>query len=319
MATARPLTVRLRGASPLAVRVVFLVGMVAAFTLLAGTFTSLASVTNVLVTMPYVGIIAVGMTLLLISGEFDLSVGAVSGLAAVTAALLMTDFGLDPGVSIVVALAMCAAIGLMNGLLVTQVGVPSFLATLGTLYVVKGIAQSITQAKPVYPLPPIIGEIGTVAPLGLNWAFLTFIALIIAAELVLTRTVYGRWIYATGGNREAASIAGISTTLVKTANFMIVAVLAGLSGVLTMANLNIAKTNIGTGLELTVIAAVAIGGTSLFGGVGTAIGTLVGMIILQVAVTGLVTVGVSLYWHSLIVGLLMVGSVSIAFARRKAM
>jgi ribose/xylose/arabinose/galactoside ABC-type transport system permease subunit len=105
---------------------------------------------------------------------------------------------------------------------------------------------------------------------------------------------------------------------VKTANFMIVAVLAGLSGVLTMANINIAKTNIGTGLELTVIAAVAIGGTSLFGGVGTAVGTLVGMIILQVAVTGLVTIGVSLYWHSLIVGLLMVGSVSIAFARRKA-
>ena len=319
-----------RDAGPLrqrALRVLALgeVGVVAALLLLAllfyaiqPAFLSARNVRAIVNVVSFVGVIAIGQTILLVSGEFDLSVGSVAGLCAVTSARLMTAAALPVPLAVVGGLLLGALIGLVNGVVVVKLRIPAFIQTLGMLFIGQGLIQVVTNGYPVYPLPDSVGDFGQQTILfGLGWSFFSFVALAVLGDFVLRRTVVGRNMYATGGSREVARLVGIDTDRYKVGAFMLIGTLAGAAGMFVMADLASGTTSIGSGWELTVIAGVVVGGVSLFGGAGTMAGGLTGMLLLQVVQSGLVVVGVSANWQQIAVGVIMVVAVGLDLLRRR--
>ncbi len=266
--------------------------------------------------MSFVGVIAVGQTLLMICGELDLSVGSVAGLCAIVAAHLMKNAGWSVEASVLAGLACGATAGLVNGFFAVRVGLPAFIATLGMLYIARGLNYLLCKGYPIYPLPPAVKQFGSAEPLGVSWSFWVMLALIVAADIMLRRTVTGREMLATGGNREAAQISGINTLRTKWMCYVFTGMLAATGGMLLMSQISVGQAEIGTGWELDVIAGVVIGGVSLFGGVGTVAGTFLGLLIMQVVRSGLVMAGVNTHWQTVAVGAIMILAVSIDLFRR---
>jgi ribose/xylose/arabinose/galactoside ABC-type transport system permease subunit len=281
-------------------------------------FLSVRNIRAILTVVSFVGIIAIGQTVLLVSGEFDLSVGSVAGLCAVVSARLMTTLALPVPLAIAAGLLLGAAIGLVNGLVVVRLRIPAFIQTLGMLFIGQGLTQVVTNGYPVYPLPDALGDFGeSVIVFGLGWSFCFFVVAALLGDFVLRRTVLGRNLYATGGSREVARLVGINTDLYKIGAFVLIGALAAAAGMFVMADLASGTTSIGSGWELTVIAGVVVGGVSLFGGAGTMVGGLVGMLLLQVVQSGLVVVGVSANWQQIAVGVIMVVAVGLDLLRRR--
>ena len=301
------------------------IGVIAALVLIAGffyvlepAFLSGRNTRAILNVVSFVGIIAVGQTILLISGEFDLSVGSVAGLSAVVAGTLMTAAALPVPLAILGGLGVGAVLGLLNGLIVVRLGIPAFIQTLGMLFIGQGLIQVVTGGYPVYPLPPQVSEFGmTSIGFGLGWSFAFFVLLALIADLVLRRTVLGRNLYATGGNKEVARLVGINTATYKIAAFTLVGALSGIAGMFVMADLGSATTSIGSGWELVVIAGVVVGGVSLFGGAGTVAGGVVGILLLKAVQSGLVVIGVNSNWQQIAVGVIMVLAVGLDILRRR--
>ncbi|TPI64983.1 ABC transporter permease [Mesorhizobium sp. B3-1-3] len=288
------------------------------FWLLEPAFLSERNIRAILNVVSFVGIIAIGQTILLVAGEFDLSVGSVAGLSAVVAAKLMTAAALPVTVAILGGVGVGALIGLVNGLIVVRLGIPAFIQTLGMLFIGQGLIQVVTGGYPVYPLPEAISAIGGAdLAFGLGWSFAFFIVAAIAADFVLRRTVLGRNIYATGGNQEVARLVGIDTSAYKIGAFIVVGALAAIAGMFVMADLGSGGTSIGSGWELTVIAGVVVGGVSLFGGAGTVAGGVVGILMLKVVQSGLVVIGVNSNWQQIAVGVIMVMAVGLDIVRRR--
>jgi ribose transport system permease protein len=295
-----------------------LILIVAFFYVIEPAFLSVRNIRAILRVVSFVGIIAIGQTILLVGGEFDLSVGAVAGLSAVCSAKLMTALALPVPLALVGGVITGGAVGLVNGLVVVKLKIPTFIQTLGMLFIGQGLIQVVTNGYPVYPLPPIIGDIGFAdIAFGLGWSFVFFVIAALLADFVLRRTVLGRNMYATGGNPEVARLVGINTTRYKIGAFMVVGMLAAIAGMFVMADLASGTTSIGSGWELHVIAGVVVGGVSLFGGAGTMAGGLIGILLLQVVTSGLVVVGVNANWQQIAVGVIMVFSVGLDIVRRR--
>lgn len=292
--------------------------LIAFFWLLEPAFLSERNIRAILNVVSFVGIIAIGQTILLVAGEFDLSVGSVAGLSAVVAAKLMTAAALPVSIGILGGIGVGALIGLLNGLIVVRLGIPAFIQTLGMLFIGQGLIQVVTGGYPVYPLPEAINTIGgTDLVFGLGWSFAFFIIAAIAADFVLRRTVLGRNMYATGGNKEVAHLVGINTSVYKIGAFITVGALSAIAGMFVMADLGSGGTSIGSGWELTVIAGVVVGGVSLFGGAGTVAGGVVGILMLKVVQSGLVVIGVNSNWQQIAVGVIMVMAVGLDIVRRR--
>ena len=292
--------------------------LVAFFWLLEPAFLSERNIRAILNVVSFVGIIAIGQTVLLVAGEFDLSVGSVAGLSAVVAAKLMTAAALPVAVAVVGGVGVGALIGLVNGLIVVRLGIPAFIQTLGMLFIGQGLIQVVTGGYPVYPLPAAINDMGnTDLAFGLGWSFAFFIIAAIVADFVLRRTVLGRNMYATGGNKEVAHLVGINTNAYKIGAFIVVGALSAIAGMFVMADLGSGGTSIGSGWELTVIAGVVVGGVSLFGGAGTVAGGAVGILMLKVVQSGLVVIGVNSNWQQIAVGVIMVMAVGLDILRRR--
>ena len=290
----------------------------ALFTVIEPAFLSARNVRAILQTISFVGVIAIGQTFLLVCGEFDLSVGSVAGLTAVTGGRLMATWGFPVPVAVAGALSLGALIGLVNGVVVVKLKIPAFIQTLGMLFIGQGLIQVVTNGYPVYPLPDAVGRIGEQTVIfGLGWSFAFFALLALLGDFVLRRTVVGRNMYATGGNREVARLVGINADRLKISAFVLTGLLAGVAGQFVMADLASATTSIGSGWELTVIAGVVVGGVSLLGGAGSMAGGLIGMLLLQVVESGLVVVGVSANWQQIAVGLIMVVAVGLDLLRRR--
>ena len=295
-----------------------LVILVALFYVLQPAFLSDRNIRAILQVVSFVGIIAIGQTMLLVCGEFDLSVGSVAGLSAVVSATLMTAAAWPVPLAILGGIATGAVVGLVNGIVVVKFRIPAFIQTLGMLFIGQGLIQVVTNGAPVYPLPPVIGATGMVTVVfGLGWSFVFFIIAAVVADFVLRRTVLGRNMYATGGNPEVARLVGINTNFYKIGAFVTIGMLAAIAGMFVMADLASGTTSIGSGWELTVIAGVVVGGVSLFGGAGTMAGGIVGILLLQVVSSGLVVVGVSSNWQQIAVGVIMVLAVGLDIARRR--
>ena len=240
-----------------------------------------------------VSIMAVGMTLVIVSGEFDLSVGSTMALAGVMGALAMSAFADVWVVGAVAALATGALVGLVNGLLTTWLSIPSFLITLGSLSIGRGLALLVTGTRPVNILDEryyaIFGE-GSL--LGIPAPIVWTIVVVAAGIVLLHYSTFGRRIYATGGNATAARYTGIDTSRVKTLCLVIAGMLAGLAALVLTARSHAARPDAGAGIELDVIAAVILGGAALAGGYGTIVGALVGSLMIGVLNNGLNLTGV---------------------------
>lgn len=295
-----------------------LVAFAIVFSCIDSSFLGSNSMAAMLRAVAFVGIIAVGQTWLMVAGEIDLSVGSVAGLCAVVASWTMKQAGwpLEAGLAAGLATGMLA--GFCNGFVAIRLGIPAFIATLGMLYIARGLNYLLCKGYPIYPIPESLTAFGKAEPFGLSWAFIILAAAVIAGDFCLRKTVFGRKVMATGGNAEVARIAGINTDAVKISCYVLTGTLAALAGILLMTQLNVGQPEIGTGWELDVIASVVIGGVSLFGGVGTVAGTFLGLIIMQVVRSGLVISGVNTHWQTVAVGVIMIIAVGIDLLRRRA-
>jgi ribose transport system permease protein len=304
----------LRGERPYMLYVAFLV-MLVVFSLASPWFLSLDNFLNIGRQTTLVSIVAVGMTFVIIARQIDLSVASTLALSGMTAALAMSMVYNSWIVGAVASLSTGALIGLINGLLTTQLTIPSFLVTLGTLSAARGLALMVTNTKPVIITNEtyfkIFGE-GSLA--GIPAPILLTLAVTGAGILLLHYSVYGRRIYAAGGNPTAALYSGIHIKQVTTLAFVLTGTLAGLASLVLSARSHAARPDVVQGMELDVIAAVILGGCSLFGGRGFVLGTLLGSLIIGTLNNGLVLLGVSSSLQLVIKGAIIVAAV--AFTKR---
>lgn len=303
--TARLILFRQRIAeSPESVAIITLLLVFLFFSFSAPKFLTFYALSNVLTFASVFGIVVVGVTFLMISGEFDLSVGSTLAAAGYVFLLsLLAD--VPPVFAMLLALAVSALFGLINGLIVIGSGIPSFIATLGTLLAYRGIVRALGGGQATNYTPetkPALFTIlnGYIAPINqmtdpagnLRVSSLWFIGVIIVVSIVLMRTRYGNWTFAVGGNPGAALSQGVNVKKVKLINFVISGFLAGLAGVIMFAQRSSMNELIGEGLELTAVAAAVIGGVALAGGSGTIVGAALGMLLLSMLEQGLVLMGV---------------------------
>lgn len=266
----------------------------------------------------FLGIVATGLTFLLIAGELDLSVGSAYGFLAVLMAFLV-DLEFSIVVAIAITFAVGAGVGAVNGLATTVFSVPSFIVTLGMLGVLRGLALGISDGLPVGPVESVTynslsaGRLFGEVPAQVVW--LAVIALI--GALVLAKTRFGYHVYATGGNRAAAAGAGIATGRTKLICFVLTGLLVALVAVLSVGWLGNANPLTGSGFELQAIAAVVIGGTSLFGGAGSILGTLLGAAVIGMLNNGLVLIGVDQYWQQFAIGAIILAAALLNVTLRK--
>jgi ribose transport system permease protein len=260
---------------------------------------------NIGVQVAVVAIIAVGQTLVILTGGIDLSVGSVAGLGGVLGSMAIAKAGFPIVPGIIVGVLTGAVIGLVNGLLVTQMKLPPFIATLGMLGVARGLTFIVGGENAVYGLPPnfrLFGE-GQIGRVPMPILYLAVIAG--AGYLVLSRTKLGRYAYAIGSNKEAARLSGIALNRYLIAVYVICAALAGFGGMIAASLVHSGQPNYGVGLELSVIAACVIGGASLFGGVGTIGGTLIGALLMAVITNGCVLLNITQYYQQVIIGVII--------------
>jgi ribose/xylose/arabinose/galactoside ABC-type transport system permease subunit len=304
----------LRGEWPYMLYFAFLILLVV-FSFASPWFLSLDNFLNIGRQTTLVSIVAIGMTFVIIAGQIDLSVGSTLALSGMAAALAMANIGNSWIVGAVAGLGTGAIVGLINGTLTTRLSIPSFLVTLGTLSAARGLALMVTNTKPViitnerYFL--IFGEgsfLGLPAPIA--WTLVATIG----GVLLLHYNIFGRRIYAAGGNPTAALYSGIQIKSVTTIAFVITGALAGLAALVLSARGHAARPDVVQGMELDVIASVILGGCSLFGGRGLILGTLLGSLIIGTLNNGLVLVGVSSPMQLVIKGAIIVAAV--AFTKR---
>ncbi len=306
---------------------VLLVLMIIVFTAINPAFLSLGNVGNLLAFTVELGLIALAMTLLMTSGEFDLSVGSVFGFAAVIMWTLFNTDVMPLALAFLVALGLSLLIGFVSGLFVTKLAIPSFLVTLGMLLVVRGTSLWLTDGFPQrawnagdeWLAELLVGDFYVCATgieqetcgLRIYMSVVWFILFAALCHYVLTRTRFGNWMTASGGNANAARNRGVKVDRVRIALFMFSSFMAGLAGIISSIRTSAANPNSGTGYELETIAMVVIGGTALMGGRGTIIGTVLGIFILRLMRNGIVLVGVPGLAYNIFIGAIILGMMAL--------
>lgn len=291
-----------------------LVALVIVFSLLSDVFLSTNNLLNVLTAIAVTGIIAVPATMLLVAAQVDLSVGSGAAFCGVALAVMQPRVGL--AVAVLVAIGAGIMIGAVNGFLVNVLGVNSLITTLGTLAVFRGFTQLVADGQTV--LVTGFGGLGTARPfLNIPLPVIIFMAVLILGVVIMRYTVYGRSLYAIGANSTAARLVGIRTGWVLFGTFVASGLGVALAGLILVSQLSAASPISATGLELTVITAVVLGGASLNGGQGTIAGTALGLLILGVLNNGLVLMNVSTFWQDVARGTLLIVAVSFDQLRQR--
>jgi inositol transport system permease protein len=303
---------------------IFLVfaAMVLAASILSPAFVSSTNLINVVRQMSIVGLIALGVTGVIVSAGIDLSSGSVVGLTAVVAASLAQDPEYStpfyPGLHlplVVPVLAAClvgALVGLINGTLVAKTRIPPFIATLGTYTAIRGLALLYTGGRPISDLTDSYNFIGQGDVFGLPVPIIILVVMATVTHILYAHTKFGKYIYAIGGNEQAARVSGIDSSRYKMLIYVYASFLAGLAGLVVSSRIGSGQPGLGVGYELDAIAAAVIGGTSLSaGGIGTVAGTIVGALIIGVLNNTLDLMNVSAYWQQIIKGCIIVGAVII--------
>ena len=294
--------------------------MVLAASILSPAFLSSTNLINIVRQMSVVGLIALGVTGVIVSGGIDLSSGSVVGLTAVVAASLAQDPEYStpfyPGVhgplivSVLAACAVGALVGLINGSLVAKTRIPPFIATLGSYTAIRGLALLYTGGRPISDLTDAYNFIGQGDVFGVPVPIIVLVVMAVVTHILYAHTKFGKYIYAIGGNEQAARVSGIDAAKYKMLIYVYASFLAGLAGLVVSSRIGSGQPGLGVGYELDAIAAAVIGGTSLSaGGIGTVAGTIVGALIIGVLNNILDLMNVSAYWQQIIKGCIIVGAV----------
>ncbi len=269
------------------------------------TFLSWTNISQVLRALSFIAIMAVGTSVVIITGGIDLSVGSLLGLTGVVTAWLLThEVPILP--TILIALLTGLAAGSINGLLITQMKLPPFIVTLGMMSIARGLAFAITGGETIRSLPKEFLDIGQGVLLGVPIPIFVMIIFAFIIGVLLKSSKWGRYTYAIGGNEEAAHISGINVKSVKVLVYALCGLSTGIAGVLFTSRFGVGQSTAGLGYELDVIAAAVIGGISLTGGRGTILGAIVGAILMGILRNGLVLLNVSEYWQQVAIGLVIV-------------
>jgi ribose transport system permease protein len=285
------------------------------FSITAKNFFTMRSILTLALQTSTTTLMGIGVTFAIITGGIDLSIGSVIALSG-TIAVMAAMAGVPIWISMLIGLLVGVACGLANGLLITKLKLPPFIATLGMMRVSRGIALTITNAN-AWPAPEAFGALGnnTIFRIGSQFPGISYPVLIMVAvafifHFILKRTRIGRYTYAVGSNEEAARLSGIKVSRVKIINYVFCALLAGLVGIILASRMVTSQPNSAIGYELNAIAAAVIGGTSLMGGTGTVVGTVIGSFIIGILTVGLTMQGANYFMQEIVIGLVVIGAVA---------
>lgn len=302
-----------------------LIVIVVVFSLLSPNFLQFDNVVGILLATTVNGILALGVTFVIISGGIDLSIGTVMTLSAVMTAIVATEVHLPLPLAILAGVATGTVAGLVNGVLIAKLKIPSFIATLGMLNVAKGLALVISGLKPIYfndtpefNRAAMGSATGALIPgFDVPNVVVALFAGAVLAGVILTRTILGRYTFALGSNEEAARLSGVNVDRWKIAVFGLAGLFSGIAGVVIGARLNSAQPSLGLGYELDAIAAAVIGGTSLSGGEGSILGTVIGAFIISTLTNGLRILSVPQEWQTVVTGSIVIVAVYLDIVRRR--
>lgn len=294
-----------------------LIGLVVLFSVLADSFFTVNNLLNITRQVSIMGILSVGMTIAILSGGIDLSVGSVVAFVGVVTASLIVSYSMPVWLAVVVGLALGALLGAINGALISIAGIPPFIATLGTMTAVRGLTYVYTGGYPVYGLPSEFAWLGAGYVAGIPVPTILMFIVAIAAYFLLTRTPFGRSVYAIGGNEEAARLSGIRVVRSKVLVYTVTGLLAAMSAIVLASRLRSGLPTAGNMYELNAIAAVILGGTSISGGQGGVLGTLFGALFMGVLSNGLNLLNVDPYILEVITGGVIVAAVLADSLKRK--
>ena len=265
------------------------------------------------------GMVTIGMTLLLITGAFDLSVGAVMALSGIVTASMIVSMHMPYSVAFAGGLGVGVLVGLINGLLVTKLKVNALIATLGMMTITRGIALGITEGSPVVNVPLGFAWLGQGSLFGIPIPFIILVAMVIVADILLRRGRTLRQLYYIGGNQKAARFSGIQVDRIILLTFIGSGLAAALGGIITTARLTSGIPTAFAGVEMRVIAACVIGGASLSGGEGTIVGAMLGLVFMALVSNSMTMLGVSVYWEGVVTGIILIFAVAMDMLSRRRM
>lgn len=305
-----------------------LIILVVVFTLLSGNFFQFSNIVGILLSTSVVGVLALGATFVVITGGIDLSVGTVMTLTAVMTGTAISYWGWPIWAGLLVGLLTGAICGFVSGFAVSKMKIPPFIATLAIMMIARGLALVISGTKPVYFASPEQGFkfsdisldsfVGKIIPgFDIPNAVIIFFGAAIVGSIVLSKTIIGRYNFAIGSNEEATRLSGVNVNFWKIVIYTITGVFTAIAGILIASRLNSAQPALGMGYELEAIAAVVIGGTSLSGGKGSIVGTVIGALIMSVLTNGLRILSVPQEWQMVVVGVVIFLAVYVDILRRK--
>jgi len=287
------------------------------FGILTPVFFNPLNILNVIRQVSIIGVIAVGMTFVILLGGIDLSVGSVVAFTGIIAAGFQVKWGGSLFLSIFIPLLVGGGIGFLNGFISTKGGLHPFIVTLGTMSIFRGATLLVAKGRPISGMSKSFRFIGAGMIGPIPFPVILFLGSVIIAAIILRRTVFGRYIYAIGGNEEAALLSGIRVDRYKVSAFTILGFLSALSGLILTSRLNSGELVAGEGYELDVIASVVIGGTSMMGGEGGVYGTLIGALLIGVISNGLNLLGVQPYWQMIVRGSIIILAVLMDKMKRR--
>lgn len=295
-----------------------LIILLIAFSILSPNFLQFDNIVGILLATAVNGVLAVGVTFVIITGGIDLSIGTVMTFASVMTGVFITMWHLPIPVGVIGGLIAGGVCGLVNGVTISKMKVPPFIATLGMMMITKGLALVISGTKPVYFVDtPAFNNIAMFSILGIPMAVIIMFIAALIGSFILTKTILGRYNFAIGSNEEATRLSGINVDLWKISIYTLCGIFAGLAGVIMASRLNSAQPALGQGYELDAIAAVVIGGTSLSGGEGTILGTVIGAFIMSVLINGLRILSVPQEWQTVVTGTIVIMAVYMDIMRRR--
>src|SRR5882757_9843326 len=289
------------------------------FAFASPSFATLDNLGNILTQVSVTGIIAVGLTFVILCAEIDLSIASVANVTGIAVAYFtlqdsyvnIANIAVPGWAAILLALSLCTLLGLVNAVGLTVIGIPSFIMTLAMMQIAAGVSALLVRGQIAYKVPELITTLGSSSIGGVPWIVIVAALMLLAGHLVLTYTRFGRYVYMVGGNREAAEYSGVNVKLVLGAVIVISGVCSGVAGMLGVAHFGSAQQNEFDGYLLDAIAAVVVGGTSLFGGRGGIGNTIIGLLILGVLNNGLDHVEIDSFLKILIRGLILLGALII--------